>query len=151
NIPLTPAELKQRVECVECGTRFFAAELLTQGPAPIQEAPPEPEALPESPKRRRHSGLGVASFIIAVLVGGLDVLLMIVVAIGIAKSAASARESDRGGDRDRAEGFYVPPQRLNWRRKIAQDVVAGGTAMVCLNCMSIPLCLVGVGLGVAGL
>jgi hypothetical protein len=70
--------------------------------------------------------LGIASFIIALLVGGLDVLLAVVIAAGIARSSPRS------------------PQ-------LREDIISGGMALVCLNCMSIPLCLVGVGLALAGL
>jgi hypothetical protein len=81
---------------------------------------------------QKHSGLGIASFIIAVLVGGLDIILALVIATNLANVAP--RHPDNGHD-----------------VAVAANLVAGGLSMVCLNCMSIPLCLVGVGLGLVGL
>lgn len=76
-------------------------------------------------KPQKHSGLGIASFLIAVLIGGLDVLLGIVISVGIART-----ESDY---------------------EFREQLLGGGRAMICLNFMSIPLCLVGIGLAVVGL
>jgi hypothetical protein len=78
---------------------------------------------------RKHSGLGIASFLIAVMVGGMDVILALVIVVNAAGSA------------DRDPGLEGLPAHL----------AAGGLAMYCLNCMSLPLCLVGAGMGVVGL
>lgn len=75
--------------------------------------------------RKEHSGLGIASFLIAFLVGGLDVILAVVIATGIA--------------------------RTENRRTLENDLLGGVTAMVCFNCASVPLCIVGIGLGVVAL
>ena len=74
----------------------------------------------------------MASFVIAFLVGGLDVILSIVIAVGIAKAGHRQVSADYEDD-------------------VKTSMVGGGMAMVCLNCMSVPLCLVGVGLAVVGL
>src|SRR5262249_24544801 len=76
-------------------------------------------------RRNHHSGLGMASFVIALLVGGLDVILAVAIATGIARSQT--------------------------RAGLQNEVLGGGMAMYCLNCMSVPLCLVGVGLAIVGL
>jgi hypothetical protein len=76
--------------------------------------------------------LGIASFLIALLVGGLDVILALVIVTGIARSAPHGRNS---GDLD----------------ELKANVIGGGIAMYCLNCMSVPLCLVGAGLAFVGL
>jgi DNA-directed RNA polymerase subunit RPC12/RpoP len=149
--PVTvPAESVGRwVNCQHCGTGF-AAFAEGPGPAPgpaFDSFSPEPPAYrqpaldpsgfagpaadtelgwPDEP-RPKHSGLGIASFLIALLVGGLDVILAVAITAGIARS--SPRTSD----------------------ELKANVVAGGVAMVCLNYMSLPLCLVGVGLGGVGL
>lgn len=74
---------------------------------------------------KEHAGLGIASFLIAFLVGGLDVILAVVIATGIA--------------------------RTENRRTLENDMLGGVTAMLCLNCASVPLCLVGIGLGAVAL
>lgn len=66
----------------------------------------------------------MGSFLIAVVVGGLDVLLGFVITLNVAGS--------KGID-------------------AKEKALSGALAMVCLNCMSIPVCLVGVGLGVMAL
>lgn len=73
----------------------------------------------------KSSGLGMASFIIAVLVGGLDVMLGLIVILNIAHSRGATETTD---------SFF-----------------GGALALVCLNILSIPLCLVGVGLAIAAL
>jgi hypothetical protein len=90
------------------------------------------EEVTQSGTHQKHSGLGIASFLIALLVVGLDILLAVVIAVGIAKSG-------RGG--------YSP----GYREDLRTNVMGGGMALLCLNCMSVPLCLVGVGMAVAGL
>jgi hypothetical protein len=67
----------------------------------------------------------MASFLIAVLVGGLDVILGLITVLNIAgsKGESGAKES----------------------------ALSGSMAIVCLNCLSVPLCLVGAGLAVMAL
>jgi hypothetical protein len=65
-------------------------------------------------------------------VGGLDVILALVIVIGIARS-----------------GHHYAGRTS--REDLKGTVLAGGMAMVCLNCMSAPLCLVGFGLALVGL
>jgi hypothetical protein len=80
------------------------------------------------PKRRAaqsSSGLGISSFVIACVVGGLDVVLGLMVVLNVAGSKGQSEVGDR--------------------------ILGGATALVCLNCMSIPLCLAGVGLAIAAL
>ena len=72
--------------------------------------------------------------VIAVLVGGIDILMAIVITISIARSTAPPQHP---GHRDRAES--------------RDNVVAGSVSMVCVNCMSVPLCLVGATLGFVAL
>lgn len=73
----------------------------------------------------KHSGLGMGSFLIAVLVGGMDVFLGLISILNIA------------GSKELSE--------------VKGSVLGGTMALVCLNCLSIPLCLVGVGLAVMAL
>jgi len=75
----------------------------------------------------------MASFVIAFVVLGLDVLLGVVVVLGIARSGS-------GTDSD-----YELTQDLK------RNLLGGAMAMVCLNCLSLPACLVGAGLAVVGL
>jgi hypothetical protein len=91
------------------------------------------------PKLGKHSGLGIASFLIALLVGGLDVMLAIVIVTQIARSAKPPTQTGYGAS-------YSSMQD-----RLRDNVLAGGMAMICLNCLSVPICLVGVGLGVVGL
>jgi hypothetical protein len=111
---------------------------------PLPTPPPLPPKLPPSPRRelqheddfedefvqkdaapQKHSGLGIASFLIALLVVGLDIIVVMVIAMGVAGSR----------ERGAAQAQFL----------------SGGMALVCLNCMSIPLCLLGGGLGLTGL
>jgi hypothetical protein len=80
---------------------------------------------------QKHSGLGMGSFIIALLVGGLDLILAVAIVTGIATSASGPRP--------------------NSADNLKAEMMAGGMAMVCLNCMSVPVCLVGLGLAIVGL
>jgi DNA-directed RNA polymerase subunit RPC12/RpoP len=164
----------QKVRCARCGVLFAAGPATAPsprqsppGPAPgpsgvlhpddvvllglrKDREPEEPEeeleeVVDDEPRRGasgraartrpKHSGLGMASFIIALLVGGLDVLLGIVIATQIATS----EQTPRGRE------WETP------RARMKESAVAGGLAMYCLNCMSVPVCLVGVGLAVVGL
>jgi hypothetical protein len=68
-----------------------------------------------------YSSLGIASFLVALLVGGMDVILILLTAVNVASSR---------------DGFEL--------RSLA---FSGGMGFVCLNVMSIPLCLVGSGMG----
>jgi transcription elongation factor Elf1 len=94
----------------------------------------QPIQAPQIRTPQKHSGLGIASFLIAVLVGGLDVILAVVVATNIAHSADKS-----------------PFRNPDTRAELEANLMAGGMSMICLNCMSIPLCLVGAGLGFVGL
>jgi hypothetical protein len=159
-IPLPPGELGWNIECSRCGRRFV--------PVPGQPPPPAPtEDLDESDygqqslasafgtelsstypqtgiggraddlpfvTSQKHSELGIASFVIAVLVGGLDIMMAILITISIARSTA-------------------PPQRPGYRERteLRENVVAGGVSTVCVNCMSVPLCMVGAALGLVAL
>jgi hypothetical protein len=67
----------------------------------------------------------MASFLIAVLVGGLDIVLGLITVLNIAGSKGES--------------------------EVKVSALGGGMAIVCLNCLSIPLCLVGVGLAVMAL
>jgi DNA-directed RNA polymerase subunit RPC12/RpoP len=162
SILLPPNEMTWQIECSRCNTRFVPAGTPVppqRPPDPDTEADPHDDYQPRGsegafgtaktgyPQReydsglddvrrfvagRKHSGLGIASFIIALLVGGLDVILAIVIATNVAKSAPRHRDY---GD----------------TTELKANIMAGGMSMVCLNCMSIPLCLVGAGLGLVGL
>lgn len=77
---------------------------------------------------QKHSGLGIASFLIALMVGGLHIVLAVIVAISILHSS-------------RREGLQAA----------GDTFVGGGVSLVCLNCASLPVCLVGVGLAVVAL
>jgi len=72
--------------------------------------------------------LGIASFLIALLIGGLDVILALVIAVNMAHSSGH-KDADH----------------------LSLQAAGGGLALYCLNCMSVPLCLVGFGLGLVGL
>ena len=91
--------------------------------AHVSDPLPEPESLssypPELPfPSLPHSNLGIASFLIAALVVVMDVLLGLVIATNVSTSA-------------RAEA----------------SMVSGALGMVCLNCLSAPICLIGAVLG----
>lgn len=72
----------------------------------------------------RHSALGIASFLIAALVGSMDVLvgLVLVVSVGTA-----------------GEG-----------QDMSRKVTSSALSLVCLNCLSAPVCLIGIVLGATG-
>jgi hypothetical protein len=79
------------------------------------------------PRAQRHSGLGIASFLIAMLVGGLDLILIFIFGMRMASARGAFHEAKF-------------------------DALAGGIiSLYCVNCVSIPICLVGVGLGIVGL
>src|SRR5215204_773991 len=144
------------------GTRQFRAALSRNSPAkskdtaevwslppdvpqsppslPIQSAPRRPFDFSRSPNptssRRpsgerqspnvvtpQHSGLGIASFVIALLVLGLDAILVVIMVVGIARPTQRERE-----DVD--------------QREPRNAVLRGAVALYCLNCLSVPLCLV---------
>lgn len=115
-IVLPLEELSQLIECAKCLTRFVPS-----GGAARQSPP---QHYDEPPPERKHSGLGIASFLIALLVGGLDLILAIVIATGVAKSAPSGMRT---------------------------EIVGGGLALICFNFLSLPLCLVGFGMGLVAL
>jgi DNA-directed RNA polymerase subunit RPC12/RpoP len=81
------------------------------------------------PRKREHSGLGIASFLIALLVGGIDLILALVIATNIARLSRS------------------PDLKI----LVAAQYFGGGLYMYAFNCTSIPLCLVGFGFGIVGL
>jgi hypothetical protein len=68
----------------------------------------------------------MASFLIAVLVGGMDVVVGLIAVLNIAGSGRHGRG-------------------------VQESVLAGGMSLACLNCLSVPVCLVGVGLSVMAL
>jgi hypothetical protein len=61
-------------------------------------------------------------------VGGLDVILALVIVVGVAR-----------------------PRPHEDLQDLKIQLVGGGLSMYCLNCMSVPLCLVGVGLATVAL
>jgi hypothetical protein len=133
-IQLRPHELSLVIECAACNLCFSPSGPPVPPPVPRQW-PSGPSASPSAADddvalAQAHSGLGIASFILALLVGGLDVMLAVMIATRIAHSAP------RSGA-DLAE--------------LKADMLTGGMAMACLNFMSVPLCLVGVGLAFVGL
>jgi hypothetical protein len=67
----------------------------------------------------------MASFLIAMLVGGLDVVLGLIVVARVAGSKG--------------------------QHEVYETVHGGSMAIVCLNCLSVPVCLVGVGLAIMAL
>jgi hypothetical protein len=79
-----------------------------------------------------------------VLILGLDLVLGVAVVSNIAQSARSTRPTL---DRDAFGRVY---ERSN-TEAVAGSILGGALAMVCLNCLSVPICLVGVGLAIAGL
>jgi hypothetical protein len=164
SILLPPNEMSWTIECSQCGQRFVPAGT-PLAPRPTSHFRDETDADEDDyPARsrdgafrtadaksthrefeseplddvqsfvpaRKHSGLGIASFLIALLVGGLDVIWAIVIATNIAKSAPGPRNFGR-------------------TTELKANIMAGGMSMICLNCMSIPLCLVGAGLGLVAL
>jgi hypothetical protein len=67
----------------------------------------------------------MGSFIIAIVVGGLDVIIGLIAVLNVA------------GSKGRVE--------------VHENALGGAMALVCLNFLSIPVCLVGVGLAVVAL
>jgi DNA-directed RNA polymerase subunit RPC12/RpoP len=88
------------------------------------------------PASRPHSALGITSFVIAFLVGGLNAMLAVIIFAGVARAAVPK------------DGDDYP---RNATTKIEAKLLGGAVGMTCLNCMSVPLCLVGLGLAVAAL
>jgi hypothetical protein len=133
------------VTCPACQKRFSItiAEKTSEPVRPLPEWLPVPSSnpiennLPSSisiPKTRpKYSGLGIASFLIGLLVGALYVIVVFVFAVGMAKP--SHRSNDFG-----------PSQN-----DIQNTALAGGFSLMCLGCMSLPICIVGAGLGLVGL
>jgi hypothetical protein len=93
-----------------------------RGKRPMTDKPQDDSVREHLPP---HSGLGIASFLIAMLVGGMDMMLAAVIALNI---ATASRQHD-----------------------VELQFVGGGMSLMCLNCASVPLCLVGAGLGIVGL
>jgi hypothetical protein len=141
------------IECARCNTRFVPSPPATpvpQGPEagpfdlPTSTVPAgeyDADAVLEQDDEpawmnklrhstvgdhRQHSGLGMASFLIAVLVGGMDVVLGLITVLNVAGSGRHGRD-------------------------IKESVVAGTISIACLNCLSVPVCLVGIGLAVMAL
>src|SRR5262245_21230854 len=102
------------ITCPRCGNRLLIsaggeepstprAAGISSSPPPTAPAAPEWTAPPNQEfevrssvghrPRPGHSGLGIASFLIAVLVGGLYVILLIVVVIGLARSGRHTEPS----------------------------------------------------------
>jgi hypothetical protein len=67
----------------------------------------------------------MASFVIALVIGGLDVIMAVIITGNISQSRTS-------------EDFKA-------------QFFSGGLGMLCFNCMSLPACLAGAGLAVVGL
>ncbi len=150
-IALQPHELSQTIECACCARRFVPGQVPPTPPSPARREtrlddlevltpgvadetePDDLEVLPAVILRRRHSGLGMVSFLIAVLVGGLDLILAAAIATGIA-----GLPSGPGAPPDGAESSSA-------------GRIVGEVARACLNCLSVPVCLVGLGLGFVGL
>lgn len=132
DVGVSEEELGRMVSCHRCGSSFAAIQA-TGLAAGLPSSPPRdfPDLSDEAPyysAPRKHSGLGIASFLIALLIGGLDVILALVIAVNMARSSGH-KDVDR----------------------LSYQAAGGGLAMYCLNCMSVPLCLVGFGLGLVGL
>jgi predicted Zn finger-like uncharacterized protein len=154
------AQSNGNVECPKCGRQFTLRGGASADPSP----PPASSAFSDLEDRsgsrrvgdlsdefrvsekleRKHSGLGIASFIIALLVGGLDVILALFIVINIARSG------HRHADLDDYPAYRHTSEEYQ-RGYLMGKALSGGVAMICLNCMSIPLCLVGAGLGLVGL
>lgn len=151
-------EVGEKAPCPKCGQRLKIPSLkqsstnqtilanwadlppqVTPSPTAIQDHWPdqidvEPvthsEAFADLPlvatgPKQEHSSLGIASFIIAMLIGGLDLILGFIIVLSMARA--------------------VDHQNLMF------TAASGGMSILCLNIISIPLCLVGVGLSVVAL
>lgn len=112
--------------CPKCREGFLASDDST----PEQPVEPPRAIVLSRPNddqpSGKHSGLGIASFLIATLVGGMDAILLFIVTTGIARSAHQGQS-------------------------LEMNFLAGGVSLYCLNCASLPLCIVGVGLAVTGM
>jgi len=115
---------------------------------PRREPPEEWEEGRRFDRGSQQSGLGMASFIIALLVGGLDIILAVVVAANIARPVPKAQKVSFSSVEESAKRVYIAAATSE---NVESKLMAGGMAMVFLNCISIPLCLVGVGLALVGL
>jgi hypothetical protein len=141
--PCTHSTPGEKVFCPTCGQKLLVpappqsktvlGDWQVESKSPALEQQPERElyTLTTQPRTgprpsQPHSNLGIASSIIAFVVGGLDLILGMVVVGRIAGSS-------------RAMGT------------MQDSVLAGGVAMYCLNCLSVPACLAGVGLSVVAL
>jgi len=117
----------------------------TQPTAGVQQRTP-PKWNPTGSER--HSGLGITSFIIALLVGGLDVILALVIVLGIARPEKAqpqpaARVESYGSYANRAYASALAS--ANQKETTRGDTLR---RIAFLDCMSLPLCLVGIGLSV---
>jgi hypothetical protein len=116
------------------------SEGIKAAPPPLPKSPPDPASADDSSfevptatstssaspaGRREHSGLGMASFIFALLVGGLDLIVGFIIVLRMASSADGPN--------------------------LLFAALSGAMALACLNVLSIPLCLVGGGLAFVGL
>jgi hypothetical protein len=133
----------QKLNCPKCGQRLIVptppqpenrtilGKLLPESASPLPQWMGQPSAtVPKAVRTAKdedtpHSGLGIASFLIAMLVGGLDLILLLVVALNIATA-----ESDN-------------EVRLNF--------FSAGISLICLNLASVPACLVGIGMAIVAL
>ena len=79
----------------------------------------------ESAVEARHSGSAIASFVIAFAVGGIDIILAIFTASNIAGSGTA--------------------------EDAATSAVAGLFSIFCFGLLTIPVCLVGIALGLVGM
>jgi DNA-directed RNA polymerase subunit RPC12/RpoP len=153
SILLPPNEVTWQIECSQCRTRFVPVG--TPSPPPVAppfrsdggfrataSGPPIHDDVEEDLSRPsivitpKHSGLGIASFVILMLVGGMDAVLAAYMALNFADQHRAWRELAPQQDRATLTAVQV---KLN------------GLEMFCMNCVSIPVCLVGVGLALAAL
>jgi hypothetical protein len=80
--------------------------------------------------------LGIASFVIALLAGGLHIILAASVATNI---ASAANHPQRYGN------------ILDSPDPVTAATLGGAFWFACVSCLSMPVCLVGLGLAIAGL
>jgi hypothetical protein len=138
----------QKIACLKCGQRLqipghnktILANLISPKPTVPQLVQPPcpavivsmeddaslPVAIPVSPRDRHQSGLGIASFVITFLVGGTNIIFAVLIAVAIIGSPSNSTE-----------------------RWLA--IAYGMVVMAGLNGYGIPLCLVSIGLSLAGL
>jgi hypothetical protein len=85
----------------------------------------------------------MASSIIALLAGGLYVILALIVTINIARSI------------HRSDEIYYDPTTDSYKTdapsNLKRNVRSGAWAMSCLSFLNVPVCLVGLGLALVGL